>query len=111
MRRQNGARPAGGDRAMPDMELQTTAETAAPVGVPEPLAGLPQVRGRAFEKGRPGNPGRRPRGSVNRSTRAAMLLLDGEAEALTRKAVELALAGDPVALRLCLERILGVRRG
>ncbi len=27
------------------------------------------------------------------------------AEALTRKAVELALAGDPTALRLCLERI------
>src|SRR5216684_1596115 len=40
-----------------------------------------------------------------------MLLLDGEAEALTRKAVELALAGDPVALRLCLERVLGARRG
>jgi hypothetical protein len=34
------------------------------------------------------------------------VLLDGESEALTRKAVELALAGDPTALRLCLERIL-----
>jgi hypothetical protein len=33
-------------------------------------------------------------------------LLDGEAEALTRKAVELAKMGNPVALRLCLERIL-----
>ena len=48
---------------------------------------------------------------MNRATRAAALLLDGEAEALTRKAVELALAGDPAALRLCLDRILGVRRG
>jgi hypothetical protein len=91
-----------------DTELQITAETA---GVPEAPAGLPKVRGRPFEKGRSGNPAGRPRGSVNRSTRAAMLLLDGEAEALTRKAVELALAGDPVALRLCLERILGARRG
>jgi hypothetical protein len=30
----------------------------------------------------------------------------GEAEALTRRAVELALVGDPTALRLCIERIL-----
>jgi hypothetical protein len=42
---------------------------------------------------------------------AAEQLLDGEAQALTRKAVELALAGDTVALKLCLERILPIRRG
>ena len=34
------------------------------------------------------------------------MLLDGEAEGLTRKAVELALSGDPTALRICFERIL-----
>ena len=38
------------------------------------------------------------------------MLLDGEAEALTRKAVELALAGDASALRLCLDRIVAPRR-
>jgi hypothetical protein len=37
-------------------------------------------------------------------------LLDGEAEALTRKAIERALAGDSIALRLCLDRILPPRR-
>jgi len=37
---------------------------------------------------------------------AAQQLLADEAEALTRKAVEAALAGDPTAMRLCLERIL-----
>jgi hypothetical protein len=37
-------------------------------------------------------------------------LLDGEAEALTRKAIELALAGDMAALRLCLDRILPPRK-
>jgi hypothetical protein len=37
-------------------------------------------------------------------------LLDGEAESLTRKAIELALAGDTTALRLCLERILPIRK-
>jgi hypothetical protein len=36
--------------------------------------------------------------------------LAGEAEALTRNAVELALAGDPTASRLCLERILSRER-
>ena len=59
-------------------------------------------RGRPFEKGRSGNPAGRPRGVPNKSTLAAQLLLQGEAEALTRKAVELALGGDPAALRLCL---------
>jgi hypothetical protein len=62
------------------------------------------VRGRPFEKGRSGNPAGRRGGSRNRATLAAAVLV--EAEALTRKAVELALDGDPVALRLCIERIL-----
>src|SRR5215213_5579064 len=54
---------------------------------------------------RPGNPGR-PLGARNKATLAAMALLEGEAEALTRRCVELALAGDVTALRLCLERLL-----
>jgi hypothetical protein len=56
-----------------------------------------------------GNPGR-PHGTRNKATRAALALLDGEAEALTRQAVTMALAGDGVALRLCLERIAPPRR-
>jgi len=57
----------------------------------------------------PGNPGK-PTGSRHRATMAALALLDGEAEALTRQAVTMALAGDVVALRLCLERIAPPRR-
>ncbi len=71
---------------------------------------LPQLpgrgRGRPFEKGRSGNPGGRRRGSRNKTTLAAAALLAGESEALTRKAVEMALAGDPTAMRLCMERVL-----
>ena len=67
---------------------------------------LEPVRGRPFKKGRSGNPRGRPAGSRNKRTLAAAVLLDGESEALTRKAAELALAGDPTALRLCIERIL-----
>ncbi len=66
--------------------------------------------GGPFQKGRSGNPaGRRP-GSRNRATLAAEVLLDGEAEALTRKAVDLALQGDKMALKLCLERVFPQRR-
>jgi hypothetical protein len=74
----------------------------------EELSPKPQgrVRGRPFEKGRSGNPLGRRVGCRNRTTITAPALLAGEAEALTRKAVELALEGDPTALRLCIERIL-----
>ena len=65
-----------------------------------------RARGRPFEKGRSGNPGGRRPGSRNKTTLAAATLLAGEAEALTRKAVEMALAGDPTAMRLCIERVL-----
>jgi len=64
------------------------------------------LRGRPFEKGRSGHPAGRPPGSPNKKTLAAAVLLEGEAEALTRRAVDLALAGDPTAMRLCIERIL-----
>ena len=57
----------------------------------------------------PGNPGR-PQGARHKATMAALALLDGQVEALTRKAVEMALAGDGTALRLCLERIAPPRR-
>ena len=53
-----------------------------------------RVRGRPFEKGRSGNPSGRRIGCRNKTTIAASLLA-GEAEALTRRAVELALVGDP----------------
>lgn len=64
----------------------------------------------AWKKGQSGNPKGCPTGSRHKATVAAQALLDGESEALTRKAVELALDGDLVALRLCLERIVPPRK-
>jgi len=58
-----------------------------------------RVRGRPFQRGQSGNPLRRRVGCRNKTTIAAASLLAGEAEALTRKAVELALVGDPIAMR------------
>ncbi len=63
-----------------------------------------------FRPRRSGNPTGRPQGSRNKASLAVDALLDGEAEALTRKAIELALTGDTVALRLCMERICPPRR-
>ncbi len=57
----------------------------------------------------PGNPGK-PRGTRHKATQAAQALLNGQTEALTQKAVDMALEGDTVALRLCLERIAPPRR-
>ena len=56
-----------------------------------------------------GNAGR-PAGARNRTTQAVMALLEGQAEALTQRAVEMALVGDTVALRLCLERVAPPRK-
>jgi hypothetical protein len=63
-----------------------------------------------FKSGQSGNPGGRPKGALNKITLATQALLDGEAEALTRKVVELAKGGNPMALRLCLERLLPPRK-
>ena len=57
----------------------------------------------------PGNSGK-PEGTRHKATEAARALLDGEAEAPTRQAVQQALGGDTIALRLCLERIVPVRK-
>ena len=63
-----------------------------------------------FEPGQSGNPGGRPRGARNRATKALEAILDGESEALTRRAIELALDGDTVALRMCMDRLMPVRK-
>lgn len=63
-----------------------------------------------FKPGQSGNPDGRPKGSRNATTLALETLLDGQAQALTQKAIDLALTGDMVALRLCLDRILPPRK-
>ena len=78
-------------------------------GVDRPFAARRDRRGR-FVKGGSGNPAGRPPGIMNQATRDAAVLLSGEAGALTRKAIEMALAGDIAALRLCVDRIIAPQR-
>ena len=64
----------------------------------------------AFQKGQSGNPNGKPKGTRHRVTVAAEALMEGEAEAITRKAIELAKGGDGPALRLCMDRIYPPRK-
>src|SRR5437660_691125 len=59
-----------------------------------------------FEKGTSGNPGGRPKGSRNKSTVMCMNLLDGAGEDVMKRAIELAKEGNPVAMRLCVDRLI-----
>jgi Family of unknown function (DUF5681) len=69
-----------------------------------------KARGRPFKVGQSGNPSGRPKGARNKTTIAIDALLENEAEALTRKVIELALDGNVLALRLCVERLTPPRR-
>ena len=59
-----------------------------------------------YKKEQPGNPKGKPRGARHATTLAIQSLLEGEAELLGRKAIELVMAGGIQGLRLCLERIV-----
>ena len=63
-------------------------------------------RGRPFPKGNGG----RKLGSRNRASLLADALLEGEEEALIRKGIELAKAGDPQMLKFFLDKILPKER-
>ncbi len=67
------------------------------------------IRGR-FRPGQSGNPSGRPKGARHKATMAVEALLNGEADAITRKAIDAALAGDMTAIRLCLDRIAHLAR-
>jgi hypothetical protein len=87
-----------------------TEQTAASLPEAAENTAQKQRRGRPFAKGKSGNPKGRPAGTRTRATIIAQALLDGQAEALAAKAVEMALSGDGAALRLCLERLVPPRR-
>lgn len=79
----------------------------------EKSAGMQPRRGtgKPFEAGKSGNPKGKPTGTRNKTTLALEKLLEGESEAITRKAIDMAKEGDGMAMRLVLERILPLRRG
>ena len=80
-------------------------ENDAEDDLPAPPVNVPR-KAPPWRPGQSGNPKGKARGSRNKACLIAEVLLDGETQRLTRRAIDLALEGDTVALRLCLERIL-----
>ena len=87
---------------------------------PQPLPALPSdgcmkvIQQRktngCWAKGTSGNQSGRPAGSRNKATVVLEQMLEGEAQRLTRKVIDLALGGDLTALRLCMERLVPPRK-
>jgi hypothetical protein len=109
--------PSGREHIEPSREFSNTARKRPKAqtvsntntdtnGGAEPITPK-KIRGRPFE---PGNPGRPP-GARNKSTRLVEQLLDGEAEALMRTLIGLALDGNVRCLLDCLERLAPRRNG
>jgi hypothetical protein len=64
-----------------------------------------------FQPGQSGNPAGRPRGARNKRTILLENLMDGEAEAIARKAFELAKNGEMAAIRLGMDRLMPRSKG
>ena len=63
-----------------------------------------------FAKGQSGNPAGRPRGSRNKATILLQNLLEDDAEAIARKAIDMAKSGDIAAIRICIDRLAPARK-
>jgi hypothetical protein len=63
-----------------------------------------------FQPGQSGNPAGKSPGTRNKATRAIEAMLDGEAEEITRRVIDLAREGNSHALSLCLTRLCPTRR-
>jgi hypothetical protein len=63
-----------------------------------------------WQPGQSGNPAGKPKGTRHAATKLAEALIDGQATQLVQKAIEMALAGDPTAMRLVIDRLCPARR-
>ena len=59
-----------------------------------------------FAPGQSGNPAGRPRGCRNKVNRAGQALLDANAQTVIKEIMRRAMDGNPVAMRLCMERLV-----
>ncbi len=95
------------NEAVPPEALPT--ETLPPETL-VPATTLERLSNGRFPPGFVANPHGRIRGSRNRNTQNMIDLLEGQGEAISGKLIDLALAGDKTALRLCIERLIPRRK-
>ncbi|MBK7162639.1 MAG: hypothetical protein IPH79_09150 [Sphingomonadales bacterium] len=63
-----------------------------------------------FKPGQSGNPAGKAKGTRHKATLAIEALMEGDAEAITKKAIEMAKGGDAAAIRMCLDRLAPPRK-
>jgi hypothetical protein len=107
-------------KAMPDMPngdmpTQANATTDRPSESGTAVNGAVHAngnapRGRPFPPGVSGNPSGRPKGSRNKLTVAAEEIIGADWSTIIQKLVEKAKNGDASAIRLCLDRLMPVRK-
>jgi hypothetical protein len=71
------------------------------------IMSVPKARGRPFKAGNPG----RPPGSKNKTTQIVEQLIEGQAEQLVQKVLELGHAGDVACLKMLFDRLSPPRKG
>jgi hypothetical protein len=59
-----------------------------------------------YQPGQSGNPAGRPRGARNKRTILAEKLLEDRAGEVTNAAIDLATDGNPIAVRVCMDRVV-----
>ena len=64
-----------------------------------------------FQKGQSGNPAGPAKGTRHKITMLAEKLLEDDRDAIVRAVIAAAKGGDPTAMRLCIERLIPVRKG
>jgi hypothetical protein len=105
--------PGGKKRIAAPQALQAAPQVGSnPQAQPEVEQPSNSVRNSdgTFAKGNNANPADKPKGTRHAATRLAEALIDGRAKELVDKAVDMALAGDPTAMRLVLDRLCPPRR-
>jgi Family of unknown function (DUF5681) len=64
-----------------------------------------------FQKGQSGNPAGPAKGTRHKITMLAEKLLEDDRDAIVRAVIAAAKNGDPTAMRLCVERLVPLRKG
>ncbi|HYU13312.1 MAG TPA: hypothetical protein VEK82_12100 [Stellaceae bacterium] len=72
--------------------------------------GIRRDRGGRFEQGVSANPAGRPRGIMNEATRIAAMMLTERAPDLVKTAIDMAVVGKDVPLKLCLDKIIASQK-